>query len=133
MALRPNDLLFLYTTRNCFHNPIRDRGRVIGEARVASPVLGLAETVCFGAREYPIGCALDLGPMASLGEGVELAPLVHRLTAFPDPASWGMRMRRALVPLGRGDVGLLRRHLARAGLTDLHQAIATYIAAVPRR
>jgi len=33
-ALRIEDELFLYTTRGAFKNPTRDRGRVIGAARV---------------------------------------------------------------------------------------------------
>jgi hypothetical protein len=32
------DRLFLYTSRGCFGNPTRDRGRVIGEAGVAGPL-----------------------------------------------------------------------------------------------
>jgi hypothetical protein len=32
--LAAGDRLLLYTTRGCFHNPTRDRGRVIGVATV---------------------------------------------------------------------------------------------------
>ncbi|HKF79950.1 MAG TPA: hypothetical protein VKB17_03920, partial [Thermoleophilaceae bacterium] len=33
-ALTLGDRLLLYTTRGCFHNPTRDRGRVIGAGEV---------------------------------------------------------------------------------------------------
>jgi hypothetical protein len=36
-ALAVGDVLFLYTTRGCFRNPTRDRGRVIGRAVVKAP------------------------------------------------------------------------------------------------
>src|SRR6202051_2908697 len=35
-ALEPGDQLFLYTTRGCFHNPTRDRGRVVGVAKATT-------------------------------------------------------------------------------------------------
>jgi hypothetical protein len=131
MALRPNDLLLLYTTRGCFRNPTRDRGRVIGEARVAGTVESLDEPVRFDKREYPTGCGLVLDLLAPLGQGVELAPLVPQLTAFPDPASWSVRMRRSLVPLDSTDAGLIRKRLAKVAAADRRAAVASYVAAVP--
>lgn len=133
MALRSGDLLLLYTTRGCFHNPTRDRGRVIGEARVASRVERLAEPVRFGAQEYPSGCALSVERLATLGAGVELAPLVPRLATFPDPATWSARMRRALVPLEDRDVALIREHLEPCARGAWRTAIPSYVAAVPAR
>ena len=126
-ALVPGDLLLIYTTRGCFHNPTRDRGRVVGEATVVSPVEPLKQAVVFQQREYPIGCRLALGGLAPRAQGVELAPLIPQLQAFPDPATWSVRMRRALVPLPSADVVLLREALAQH-LVDRRQAFPSYAA-----
>ena len=37
VALAPGGLLLIYTTRGCFHNPTRDRGRVVRERRWRAP------------------------------------------------------------------------------------------------
>lgn len=129
-ALRPGDPLLLYTTRGCFHNPTRDRGRVMGEATVAGPARRLATPVAFGDHEFPIGCDLVIERIAPFGRGVELAPLVDRLRAFPDPRSWSARMRRALVPLPAADLRLLRRRLEPL-LVDRAAAVPSYIATLP--
>jgi hypothetical protein len=56
----------------------------------------------------PYVVALDIETLAPFREGLELAPLVPRLRAtFPDPATWSVRMRRALVPLSDKDAKLL--------------------------
>jgi hypothetical protein len=109
--LRRGDRLFLYSTRGCFHNPTRDRGRIIGVAIVTANAEELEEPVRFGGREFPIGVKLRIQLLAPLRQGVELAPLVERLDAFPDPQSWSARMRRALVPLASRDAGRLEREL----------------------
>ena len=129
-ALAPGDLLLVYTTRGCFHNPTRDRGRVVGEATVASAIEPLEQPVVFGQRQYPMGCRLALGGLAPRGQGVELAPLIPRLQAFPDPATWSVRMRRTVVPLPADDVVLLREALAQH-LVDLRRALPSYVAALP--
>ncbi len=51
-ALKPGDELFLYTTRGCFKNPTRDRGRIIATARVTSPVEHLDKPVHFADRDF---------------------------------------------------------------------------------
>lgn len=56
--LARGDLLLLYTTRGRFHNPTRDRGRVIGVATIKRRVKDLAEPVRFGEKEFPIGVDL---------------------------------------------------------------------------
>ncbi len=61
----------------------------------------LDEPVRFGGREFSIGVTLRIELLAPLRDGVELAPLVKRLDAFPSPQSWSARMRRALVPRRR--------------------------------
>jgi hypothetical protein len=114
-SLNKGDELFLYTTRNAFKNPIRDRGRVIGTARVDSKVAQLERPIRFGDREFPIGCDLEIGPLARLGKGVELAPLVPRLEAFAEAGqAWSIRLRKPLVRLSKGDATLLRRELVKA-------------------
>jgi hypothetical protein len=133
MALQPDDVLLLYTTRGRFHNPTRDRGRVIGEARIASRVERLAEPVRFDSREYTTGCALTLERLVPLGTGVGLASLVPRLAAFPDPASWSVRMRGARAPRREGDLALIRKDLDRVARVHWRTAVATYVAAVPAR
>jgi hypothetical protein len=110
--LAKGDRLFLYTTRGCFRNPTRDRGRVIGEATVTSPVVTLEKPVVFGDRSFPLGCTLSLAGLAARDAGPELRALVDRLHVFPDPKTWSVRLRRVLVPLDKHDAGLLHRELA---------------------
>jgi hypothetical protein len=67
--------------------------------------------------------------LAPYQRGVELAPLVARLHAFPRPATWTAHMRRALLPLDAHDAELLTRLLDRvAGPPSA--AVDGYIAAV---
>jgi hypothetical protein len=131
LALERDALLLLYTTRGCFHNPTRDRGRIIGQARVTSSPRRLADPVRFGEREYPIGCSLAVQRLVARGEGVELARLVPRMAAFPDAATWSVRLRRSLVPLGDHDLALARGELERLPSGSVDDAVATYVAAVP--
>lgn len=112
-ALELGDRVLLYATRGCFHNPTRDRGRVIDSASVVGRAEALDEPVRFGEREFPLAVNLDIRLLAPCREGVVLAPLVERLDAFPDPDSWSARMRRALVPLGKRDADLLEKKLSR--------------------
>ena len=107
----PGDSFLLYTTRGCFHNARRDRGRVIGEATVASAVEPLAEPVEIAGRTFTLGCDLKPCSLASLHRGVELAPLVPHLGAFPDPTMWSVRLRRTVMPLPPADARLLRDRL----------------------
>ncbi|GAA4714736.1 hypothetical protein APR04_004067 [Promicromonospora umidemergens] len=112
-ALAKGDELFLYTTRSCFKNPTRDRGRVIGIADVVSPVVRLDEPVRFAGRDFPVGCALQIGPLAPFGHGVELAPLLTSLAAFDHTErAWSMKLRRPMLRLPDGDTQLIRDRLA---------------------
>jgi hypothetical protein len=122
--------LLLYTTRGCFHNPSRDRGRVIGTATVVSPVERLDRPVIFGDRLFPLGCDLSIERLAPWPRGVELAPLVPELDAFPDPATWSARMRRPLVPLSSRDTDLLWSRLE-PELEDTDDARSTYLTVIP--
>jgi hypothetical protein len=106
-AISIGDRLFLYTTRGCFHNPTRDRGKVIGEAVVTSAVSTLPEPIQFVDRSFPLGCALDIGGLAPRGNGVDVGAIVERLHLFGDGKSWGMRLRRVTVPIDKHDAGVL--------------------------
>jgi hypothetical protein len=123
-ALDVGDVLLLYTTRGCFRNPTRDRGRVIGRALVASRSRRVRRAPSFGGREYPLVVDLSIETLAPLRTGVELAPLVERLRAtFPDARSWSVRMRRALVPLDPRDGDTIER--------ELHRVANGYPSALP--
>jgi len=112
-ALEVGDRLYLYTTRGCFKNPTRDRGRIIGTATVISPVAPLDPPPMFGGRAFPIGCDLRLGPIALLHRGVELAQIVAGLDAFESlGASWSIGLRRPLVSFSERDSGRLDQLLS---------------------
>ena len=109
--LRLDDSLLVYTTRGCFRNPSRDRGRVIASATVNSPVSDLDVPVEFGGRTFPVGCSLILDSLTPYRTGVDLAAQVRHLHAFPDPRVWSVYLRRTLVSLDEHDYELLLRAL----------------------
>jgi hypothetical protein len=131
-ALEIGDELLIYTTRSCFHNPPRDRGRVMGLALVGSKVHDLDEPVVFGEHRYTSGCTLDIQGVASLHDGVELSPLVPQLHAFPDKRAWYFWLRRPLVRLDDHDTALLKRQLAPL-LKPLNRQLDAYIKAAEGR
>ncbi|MGH3322122.1 MAG: hypothetical protein ACRDN9_18505 [Streptosporangiaceae bacterium] len=102
----------IFTTRGCWHNPSPDRGRVIGVADVTSPVTVYDKPVEIAGREFTRGCDIAARRLAPLREGVELAPLVPRLEAFPDGHGWGIRLRRPLLELPPADASLVRHELS---------------------
>ncbi|WP_182885197.1 hypothetical protein [Microbispora sp. H10885] len=110
--VRPGDELLIYTTRGAYRNPTRDRGRIIGHAVVTSDVRRLDKPVHIGGRDYPTGCELNIDRLAPWGRGVELQPLVARLDAFPNPAAWSIKLRRALLRLPEKDAVLILDLLA---------------------
>jgi hypothetical protein len=110
-TLTAGDRLLIYTTRGCFKNPTRDRGRIIGEATVTTAVAELEDPVAFGGRSFPAGCGLRIESLAPLGAGVDLAEYVSRLDAFPHPDSWSIQLRRPLLTLSAGDALLLGNSL----------------------
>jgi hypothetical protein len=110
--LAVGDTLFLYTTRGCFHNTTRDRGRVIGSAVVTAPVEPLEKGVVVMGREFWLACTFDLLALAPRDDGVVLADLVPRLAAFPIKRAWSTRMRRPLLTLPPKDAALIDRKLA---------------------
>ena len=107
------DRLFIYTTRCCFRNPKRDRGRVVGEAGITSSVTSLDTPIEFGERAFPLGCSLQITSLAKAGTGVDLAELVSQLHLFPKPRSWAFTLRRVLAPLDAHDAGMLHGKLKR--------------------
>jgi hypothetical protein len=125
-ALEIGDVLYLYTTRGCFRNPTRDRGRVIGGATVKAQARRAGRPPSFGGREFPYVVELAIESLAPPREGLELGPLVPRLRrTFPDPRSWSVRMRRALVPLDHADAAVIERELG-AHVVSYADAIGTY-------
>jgi hypothetical protein len=110
-ALEISDELFIYTTRQCFNNPLRDPGRIMGLALMTSDVRDLAEPIVFNERRYTSGCTLDIQGVAPLYNGVELRPLVSQLHAFPDARTWSVRLRRPPVHLDEHDAAILKRQL----------------------
>lgn len=123
--LAVGDALVLYTTRGCFHNPTRDRGRVVGRAVVTSPVSPLEESLVVMNREFGLGCTFDLVALAPRHEGVVLADLVPRLDAFPIKRAWSARMRRPLLTLPPKDAALIEHELARV-VSEPTTTVATY-------
>jgi hypothetical protein len=105
------DRLLMFTTRGCFHNPTRDRSRLVGEAEVSSAVTTLDEPLEIAGRQFASACDLALLTLARLREGCEFAPLVKHLSIFPDERSWPVRLRRTLVSLPTSDAELLRHQL----------------------
>jgi hypothetical protein len=129
-ALTHGDELFLYTTRGCFHNPPRDRGRVIGLARASSGIWSLDPPVVVADRQFAYACDLDIESLAPLRTGVDLAALVPELATFPNKTGWTTRLRRPLLPLDKEDAALLRRKLRRFAVSP-DAATGEYLAAVP--
>jgi hypothetical protein len=127
-ALEMGDELFIYTTRGCFHNPTRDRGRVMGLALVRSDVHDLASPVVFGERSFTSGCTLDIQGVAPLRDGVELSPLVPQLHAFPDARAWSARLRQTLLRLDEHDAVLLK-NLVNPLLKPLSRELDAYMKA----
>ena len=126
--VRPDDTFLLYTTRGCFHNPTRDRGRVIGTARVTSSVGPLDDPVVINDREFGLGCDISVEFVLPRGEGIVLADLVEKLVVFPKPHAWSAALRRPLLTLPGSDARLLTDALGefRRGQTAPAAAVASY-------
>ncbi|WP_239089524.1 hypothetical protein [Sphaerimonospora thailandensis] len=127
--LKVGDELFVLTTRGCWHNPTRDRTRVIGLATVTSPVVPYDRPVTIAGRDFTRGCDIGLRALTPYLTGVELAPLVPRLAAFPDKNAWSIRLRRPLLELGESDAGLLTRELDGVA-RDPAELILGYLSAI---
>jgi hypothetical protein len=125
--LEPGVQLLLYVTRGAFHNPTRDRGQVIGEAIVASPLTSLDDALSMAGRKFTVACDLDIRAIAPRSEGVDLAALVDQLESFPVKHAWSARMRQPLVAFTDSDSQEVRRRLrgSTAGI-DRDFAIESY-------
>ncbi|MGC5021227.1 hypothetical protein [Micromonospora sp. DT47] len=106
-ALREGDRLFLYATRGAWLNPTRDRGRIIGLARVRSAVRSFDDPIEIAARPFVSGCDLAIEGLVPYPGGLELQPLVERLDAFPKPQAWSIYLRRVLLRLSDADADTL--------------------------
>ena len=128
VPLGVGDELLLYTTRGCFKNPTCDRGRVIGRARVASPVRDLDPAPVIDGRTFEIGCRLRLEQLVPRGTGVVLADLVPGLKVFPDPRAWSAKLRRTILALPEEDAQTLKTELGETGAprATARRAIASY-------
>jgi uncharacterized protein YjeT (DUF2065 family) len=127
IRLGVGDRLLLYTTRGIFSNPIRDRGRVVGTAEVASQILPLETHRLIAGRTYTSECELRLTGLATLGQGVVLSNIVRELAVFqPNPAAWSAHMRRSVLRLPSGDYDYIMREL-KPVLQNPDKAVGAYI------
>ncbi|MEV6986151.1 hypothetical protein AB0M95_33500 [Sphaerisporangium sp. NPDC051017] len=112
--LKVGDELFILTTRGCWHNPTRDRTRVIGTAKVLSDVVAYEEPVTIAGRDFTRGCEIKVEQLTPYLTGVELVPLVPQLETFPDKraGAWSIRLRRPLLEITEADARLLRDALS---------------------
>lgn len=110
-TLRPGDTLFLYTTRGCFRNPTRDRGRIIGSATVRGQIQRGDEPISVRGRSLPLSVALKPRSLVAADAGIDLSGQVAKMSSFPNPDTWAMHMRRSLVPLTPADSRLLDTQL----------------------
>lgn len=124
-ALRPGDELVLLTTRAAYHNPVRDRTRVIGTATVESKVAQLDPQVEIAGRAFASGCLIKLETLAPYLTGPEIGPLVSQIHALRGQKNWGMLLRKPLVPIDDSDVVLLKRKL-QSHLRSLDESLLTY-------
>lgn len=126
-ALTQSDTLFLYTTRACFGNPTRDRGRIIASGRTASTVTELDKPVTVAGRTFPVGCDVEFQTATAWGDGVELAALLSDLYLFDGVGEyWSIRLRRPLVGLTEPDAEVIRHRLAEHRLHPLGDVLDTY-------
>ncbi|MGC5031088.1 hypothetical protein [Micromonospora sp. DT229] len=124
-ALAADDRLFLYATRGAWRNPTRDRGRIIGTAVARSSVRKLDEPVEIAGRTFVSGCDLRIDSLVPYPGGLELQPLVAQLAAFPNPQTWSIYLRRALLTLPAQDAQLLDSLLTPMTMART-QALGTY-------
>jgi hypothetical protein len=130
--LREGDRLFLYTTRGCFRNPTRDRGRIIGVGYVTGALRHARRSIEFDGRVYPYEMPLAIEALSEYRQGMELAPLVAGLSeTFPVPHAWSALMRRPLVPVSRDDASKLLGGLD--GLLSSYEIAARSYRAAARR
>jgi hypothetical protein len=126
-ALDVGDNLLIMTTRGCFRSRHRDRARVIGYAQITSRVKQAIEPIELIGRTFDRTCTLTVTHLAPVLTGVELAPLIDRLDAFPQKSAWSAYLRRPLLRLSHADAQLLRKELSAVAVSP-DQVIDGYIA-----
>lgn len=127
-APQVGDTLLLYTTRGCYRNPTRDRGLVMGVARVASTAAALDEPVRFRGRDFGLGLTLEIDGVCPVHTGVDLAAMRGELDLLAGTGPWSYRLRRTVVPLSDADATLLRERLVPL-LRPANEVLAGYQAA----
>jgi hypothetical protein len=124
--LAEGDWLFLYTSRGCFGNPTRDRGRVIGEGEVLTTVRRRRVPLTIMRQEFTHDCQIMLKSLAPFGQGVVIADLVDQLEIFPDRRNWSFRLRRPLLRLPPPDATLIAREV-RQVVRPVEETIDHYV------
>jgi hypothetical protein len=76
------------------------------------------------------GCDLQITGVVPYPDGVELAPLVGSLDAFPNTSAWSVYLRRPLLRLSEGDATLLDRVL-NPMMVQRTKALPGYRASLP--
>ncbi|OLT45210.1 hypothetical protein BJF85_02150 [Saccharomonospora sp. CUA-673] len=126
-SLVPGDTLLLYTTRGCFKNPTRDRGRVISAGTARTAVSPLEEPISIAGREFSAGCEVTFDLATPWPTGVALSPLIAELDTFADAgANWSIRLRRPLVHLTDRDGGTIQNRLAALEPQPLDKVLDDY-------
>jgi len=109
-GLKAGDVLYIYTTRQCFKNPHRDRGRVIGKVTATSDLTtNLDDPKVVNERPLPYELDIRIDSLAPFGSGPDLSDRVATMTSFPKPERWSAYMRRSLVPLSSKDAAMFTR------------------------
>jgi hypothetical protein len=120
------DELFLLTTRGCWGSPNHHRTRVIGRARVMSPVAPSKDPLEIAGRTLTRSCDIAIEQLVPFPVGVELPPLIPQMDAFPNKNAWSMWLRRTLLRLPPKDELLLREKLDQIA-SDPAAAIRSYV------
>lgn len=110
--LSPGDALYLYTTRGCYRNPTRDRGLVIGSATVTGYLSESEKPLHVRDRELPLEAPITITALAPVGEGIDLAEEVTRMSSFAKPESWSVYLRRSLKAMSQADAARFDRLLS---------------------
>lgn len=97
-------------------------------AKLTSGIELLPDPVTVAGRDCQLGCQISLQSLAPLRTGVELRPLISRLSVFPADRSWAIRLRRPLLSLPAKDARVLDKALA-AVAQPPREVIGEYLAA----
>jgi hypothetical protein len=108
--VEPGSELLLYTSRGCFGNPTRDRGRVVGLAQARSTLT--AKRLHIGGRRFDFVQDLSITGVCARGDGVDLASRVSSMRTFPSATSWSAHLRKPLLRLDPVDADRLREEVA---------------------